>query len=447
MNKRTNIFFIYFIFFFPIIGYSQNSWTLEECINYALKNSLELDQSLLQENTEKLQYDLQKAKKIPSLSLFSNGGIQLGRSIDPTTNTFTNREVLYQTYGMQSNLTLYNWSGIKNLIKASEYRYEASTYKTKETELNTELNIITSYISMLNSKRQLQISKEIISLTSNQIKIVDSLIFYGKATKVSQINLKAQLSKDSITFLQNMQSFNQSRTELMHLLNLPLNNSFDIKDSIINEGNTSFLYLLSTSPESIAKKVSTSHPSQLASLMETKSLALKVQAAKSAKMPTISMNTSIGSNYSNNFTQLNGKSIGYFDQILNTNLSRNFMLSITIPVFSQKNLSTNIELAKINLKNQQIEQLIKTKNLEKLIYIAFDDAKKSYDEYKQNCTSLVYTEEAFRLNKMLFENGKIAVGEFLNSLNELSVSKLNNSYIFYNAQLKVMLLKVYDNET
>lgn len=47
-----------FLLFFPVITYCQNSWTLEECINYALKNSLGLEQSSLQESTGKLQYDL-----------------------------------------------------------------------------------------------------------------------------------------------------------------------------------------------------------------------------------------------------------------------------------------------------------------------------------------------------------------------------------------------------
>ena len=61
---------------------------LEQCLEIALENNLQLKRSIINEQLQKVGYNQSLLQQAPTLNLFSNYGNNYGRSIDPTTNTF-----------------------------------------------------------------------------------------------------------------------------------------------------------------------------------------------------------------------------------------------------------------------------------------------------------------------------------------------------------------------
>ncbi|ATP55372.1 hypothetical protein CPT03_02275 [Pedobacter ginsengisoli] len=422
----------------------QTNWTLDSCINYALSHNLELEQSRIQESSTKLQSELQHAKKIPSLSISSNLGLSIGRSVDPTTNEFTNKGITYQSYGLQSNLMLFNWFNVRNSIKSVKYHYQSVSYEVENSKINLKLNLIVAYLSLLEAKKQVKLSNEAILLIHKQILKADSLIVYGRASRINSLKLKSQLAKDSSGLYRSRLNLSQTKLELKQLLNLNGKSEFDIIDSM-NNTNDHFNYLLDILPERIVKDVQINHPLQRSSVLEVKSLEYKLKAASAMRMPSLNVNFNVGSNYSSNYKNMYTNSAGYFDQILNTNLSRSVLFSLSVPVFNQKSLDVNVKQAKINLHELELRNSIRSRDLEKLIYSAYNDAIANYKDYQQSLEYLKYSEEAYKLDKLLFENGRISAVELLESLNNLNIGKHNCSSLFYSTILKIMILKLYDN--
>jgi outer membrane protein len=54
-----------------------------------------------------LQAELASSSRLPSLTGTSGMGMRLGRSIDPTTNGFTNTQFLYNNFGLNGGVQLY----------------------------------------------------------------------------------------------------------------------------------------------------------------------------------------------------------------------------------------------------------------------------------------------------------------------------------------------------
>ena len=81
------------LLFFSFNIYAQSNkyleLSLEECINIALENNLQLKRSIINERLQKVGYNQAILQQAPTLNIFSNYGNNYGRSIDPTTNTFT----------------------------------------------------------------------------------------------------------------------------------------------------------------------------------------------------------------------------------------------------------------------------------------------------------------------------------------------------------------------
>jgi outer membrane protein len=112
----------------PVATQAQDKalWSLEKCINYALKNSLSVQQSDL----AVLQAALTKKQafwaQTPSLNGNFSHGINFGRSIDPTSYSFINQ--INQSSSLSLNLSqpIFRGLQIRNTINQSKVDLEAA---------------------------------------------------------------------------------------------------------------------------------------------------------------------------------------------------------------------------------------------------------------------------------------------------------------------------------
>ena len=98
---------------------------MRRCVDYAMANNVTVLQADVQARQAALQTKLSKWQQIPTLGFNTQAGFQFGRSIDPTTNLYTNQSIFFQSYSVQAGITLFNFFNIKNNILASEKDEEA----------------------------------------------------------------------------------------------------------------------------------------------------------------------------------------------------------------------------------------------------------------------------------------------------------------------------------
>ena len=85
-------FFILFNFCFVKAQKSIVQLSLEQCLEIALENNLQLKQSELNQKNQKIGLLQSKLSQLPSINLSGSYGNNWGRSVDPTTNQFTTTE-------------------------------------------------------------------------------------------------------------------------------------------------------------------------------------------------------------------------------------------------------------------------------------------------------------------------------------------------------------------
>ena len=90
MNRLIILLVLSGISFF---SFGQEKWDLRMCVDYALKNNISVQQADVQARIVALTYEQSKLSQYPSLSFQNRGGYQFGRSIDPSTNLYTNQEI------------------------------------------------------------------------------------------------------------------------------------------------------------------------------------------------------------------------------------------------------------------------------------------------------------------------------------------------------------------
>ena len=170
---------ILLVFFISFNLHSQSNKYLEldlqQCLEIALENNLQLKRSIINEQIQKVGYNQSLLQQVPTLNLFSNYGNNYGRSIDPTTNTFISNNSSFSGVSASSNMNIFSGFSVRNNIKKSKTLLEKSVFDLENTRNNVMLSVVSSYLNVLlntdrldNSRFQVQSTHQAYSRCGSQ---------------------------------------------------------------------------------------------------------------------------------------------------------------------------------------------------------------------------------------------------------------------------------------
>jgi outer membrane protein len=71
----------------PSFAQTEDSWTLQQAVKYAIDHNLSIKQSVLNERLSRLTYLQSITSQLPNINGSGSRGRSFGRSVDPTTNS------------------------------------------------------------------------------------------------------------------------------------------------------------------------------------------------------------------------------------------------------------------------------------------------------------------------------------------------------------------------
>src|ERR1035438_5939386 len=106
----------------------QKIWTLEDCINWALTNNLDIKNQVLTVELNKKQLLQSKLGMLPNLNANGTNYWNFGQTIDLYTNTFATTTVRSNDFSISSNMILFNGFTKLNTVKQNQINILASNY-------------------------------------------------------------------------------------------------------------------------------------------------------------------------------------------------------------------------------------------------------------------------------------------------------------------------------
>jgi outer membrane protein len=113
-------------------------WTFQQCLDSALDRKC-----------TRINLAQSKANRIPSASANANEGLNFGKNINTTTNTFVIQTFNLTNFGVGSSLTLFNGFQNSRTIQQNSMIIEAGKYDIATIENTVTLNITTAYLQLL----------------------------------------------------------------------------------------------------------------------------------------------------------------------------------------------------------------------------------------------------------------------------------------------------------
>jgi len=137
------------------------------------------------------------------------------------------------------------------------------------------------------------------------------------------------------------------------------------------------------------------------------------------------------------------KGTAIFDQQLKDNLSESVRLNLSIPIFSQLLVSTNIKKTQISINSIQLNALDTRNQLRKNIEQAYNDMVGALNNYDAVQNQLISTETSYNDSKRKYDLGMITATDFLIAKNNYATALSNLIHAKYNYLFTVKILDFY----
>jgi len=413
--------------------FAQKVWTLEDCINYAFENNIQIKQSKLQ--IESVQANLKQSKFefAPTLNGSSSYNYTWRKSQDPT-NISINDNTGNANFGLNSGLTLFNGFQNYNTVKKNELNYNSSLFDAEKMENDIALQLTGAYLNIIFNHEMLIVAQNQADITKQQIERTKILVEAGTLPKGDLLEIEAQGLVEEVNVIRADNNLSLSYLDLLQILDLPANQEFEIE-----KPNISITEELSVIPsEQVYANAVSFMPEIKSAELDVLSANRNVKIARGATFPSLSLRSGVNTSYYDSrlvdFSDPSSPVIAFWDQ-LSDNVSKYLTLSLSVPIFNAYQTTTRIKQAEIQNSNSKFNLELAKNALRKSIEQKYFDAIAAYKTYHANKAtvkslkeSFSYTEEKFTLGMLNSVDYNLAKSRLTQAESDLLRAKFD--YIF-----------------
>ncbi len=468
MNSKVRIILLFLItgIFLCPYNFSQAPWSLEQCINYALENNIQIKQQKLTTEYNTNAHIQSKIDLYPNLSASGSYGASFGRALDQTTYQFTQNQTIQSiNAGISSSATLFSGFQKLNTIKKYDFDLRASLQDLEKLKNDISLNIAAAYLQILFNRELLEVAKSQLEITSQQVIRTRSLVNAGSLAKGSLLEIQAQQASEEVQVVNYENFLALSYLSLAQILDLDSTANFKVLiPEISGIDEKELIYDVND----IYSTAETILPQIKASEFRLESAYKGLEIARGSRIPRISLTANYGTGYSDIRQQVIGftdvtRTVGYTptnDEVTITypdpvygsyplgdqfkdNASSSIFLNLSIPIFTNFQIKNGISNSRINVEKSRLE-FANTKNiLYKDIQQAYADALAALKKFKASEKALIATQESFNYTKEKYEVGLVNTVDFNIAKTQLVKTQSDLLQAKYDYIFKTNILNFY----
>ncbi|MCC8197794.1 MAG: TolC family protein [Tannerellaceae bacterium] len=407
-------------------------WTLQECLEYALENNIQLNQNRINYLSGQEDVLLAKAQLFPSLS----GTANQNYTNYPARNSESSHHSYSGNYGVNTNWTLFNGNRRRINIQQQELQNELQELTVEQTEYDILIALVQNYMQVLYAYEAIRITENTVEVSETERDRAMQLLNAGSISRVDLAQLESQYSNDKYQLVVAQTNLENYKLQLKQLLELDINQQIEIiKPEITEEDILAPLpkkeIIYATSLEVI--------PDVKSSLLALDIAELEVKRARGGYLPTISLNAAIGTGH------LSGTEYTFGNQIWNR-FNESVGLSISVPILSNRENKTAVNKARFAISNSQLEVMNTQNQLLRTVEGIYLDATSAQSQYLAALERLAAVEESYDLTQQQFFLGMKNTLELLTEKNNYLSAQQEVLQSKYMAIMSKELLNIYQNK-
>lgn len=406
-------------------------WTLRGCLDYALAHNIQVKKSKVTHISGLEDTKEAKARLFPSLT----ASVTQGFVNYPSSGVLENNSYS-GNYSVTANWTLFDGGQRYQSLKQQKLQNTIDELSVSQNENDIRLSLIQAYMQVLYSMEAVRINENTVEVSKAQRDRAIELLKAGSISKVDLAQLESQYSTDQYQLVVAKTTLDDYKLQLKQLLELDITEEIELVMPELTDED-----ILEPLPD---KEVV--YATSLSVMPEIESSKLAVDVAELEKKkawgafwPTLSMNAGIGTGH------LSGTDYTFGSQIWDK-FNESIGLTISIPIFSNRQYKTAYNKAKYAIVTSQLNLMDSEKQLLRSVESTYLNAVSAQNQYTSATERLSYVTESYNLTEEQFNLGMKNTVELLTEKNNYLTAQQERLQAKYMALMSIQLLNVYQNK-
>lgn len=433
------------LFLFLSASFAQKQWTLRECIDYAIKNNIEIRQQEIKKQNAEISLSTAKNSRLPNLNASVGQNFNFGlaniQTINPDgtySTTYKNTSSSNSSISVGSSVSIFNGFRTSNEIKAQELNLMYILEGLAKAKDDLALNVAVYYLDVLFKKEILRVYQEQEKLSALQIQRTQELKDAGKVPESQLFDMISQHATNQKNVVTASNTLSTSILELTQALNITSPEGFDIAipeiKNVVSENTASI-----QPPNNIFANAVAIKPVVKQAEYNLKYSEKNLKIAQAAYYPELSLSLGIGTGY----YSTSGESFG---QQLKNRRGENISLNLSIPIFNRFATRNSVRTARNEILNSQLLLENMKLALYKDIQQAYYNAVGAQVKYESSQKAVAAAEIAFSYMKDKYAVGKATVFEYNESQTKLISSQSDLLQAKYDYIFRAKILDFYNGK-
>lgn len=406
-------------------------WTLYDCLNYAMEHNIQVKKSKISLLSGEEDTKQAKARLFPSLSASVTQGYVNYPSKDAISNNSYSGN-----YSVSANWTLFDGGRRLNTIKQQEIQNRADELSIEQNEDDITISLVQTYLQVMYAMESVRINENTVEVSKAQRDRAEALLEAGSISSVDFAQMESQYSTDKYQLIVAQTNLDNYKLQLKQLLELDITEEMLLVMPSLTDND-----ILAPLPEKqeIYNTSLSVMPGVKNSRLAIDKADLEIKKARGGYLPTLSMNAGIGTGH------LSGTDYSYGSQIWDK-FNESVGLTVSIPIFSNRENKTAVNKAKYALTTTQLELLNTQKALLRTVEGIYLDATSSQNQYLSATERLNYVEQSYQLIEEQFNIGMKNTLELLTEKNNYLNAQQEALQAKYMAVMSIQLLNIYQKK-
>ena len=429
------------------VGASAQSWSLDDCMKYAVEHATEVKREVVNARQRKQDYQHAVAGFLPTVTGGVQGQYAWGRNIDPETNTYNNVTTFNNYYQLYAELNVFDGFATINALKQAKLSRDYSATAMQKIQDDRAIDVMQKYVDAAYAEASIRIANEKLNESKRMLAKMQRLYELGEKGRPDVVQMESQVAEDEYNLTHQENVAKQSLLALKSAMNFPVDE--ELKILIKEEQNlklTSDNKEVSESGvnyETIYQGFQNISPDLKSAEYEVERARYDYKIAKGRLLPSLSLGGGISTNYYKNLSQ-KGQYDGFASQFRN-NQGEYLALTLSIPIYnsdrwhSVKKARNDWQLAQVNLEETR-------RKLHDQIAQAVMDAEGYAKELHQMQKKVASDSLAYHMSSRKFEEGMLSTFDLHTAAQTLLESKIKELQMQMLLIIKQRLVAYYQGE-
>ena len=435
MVRRILILFPGLLVLVSLVVDAQKIWTLDECIQHAYANNLDINRQKIQVQAAEFGFWHARSQLMPNANAFANYTFNKGRAPNFDTYEYVDQAFQDGNVGISSQLNIFNGLSNYYTIRSNHFNLLAQLENVENLKDNIAVNIAGAYLQILLNQELLNIAQDQLEITRQQVERNQQLVDLGNLSRGDLYQIQAQEATERANAIKAENTLELSYLTLAQYMFLDAGelNTFAIETPELTVEDAVAIREVDDVYSDALSNLAIVRSAEYTVKSQEKNLA----AARGLRYPSLSARYLYYTLYSEiSVSPENPDALYRWYQQLQDKGYQQLSFSLDIPLFNRLDIQNGISRAKVNYLDAQVVFDQTKQTIYQRIQQTYADANAALEDYEAYQEAVKSMEEAFYYAEQKYNVGLLNTVEYNTAKNNLTMAQSDllqakYQYIFY----------------